>query len=396
MLNNPTASPTWLHHKMTKTAAYYAAFIAIGLASASLGPTLPNLAENTHTTLSQISNLFMARSLGYVFGSLFTGRLYDRWLGHPIMAVAAFFSAAIFMVVPLVTHLWLLMAILFLVGLNEGAVDVGGNTLIVWLHGREVGPFMNGLHLFFGIGAFIAPLIVAQSLNWTGDITAAYWSFGLLVLPISLALALLPSPPVRHSNHEEANAEPTNYRLVGLFTLFFFLYVGMEITLGGWISTYALQLNLTTEANAALLASAFWGSFTFGRLIAIPLAFRLRPRTILITDLVGTFLSLMLMLLWPTSLIAVGIGAMGVGVSVASMFPTMLSFAGRRINITAQVTSIFFLGASLGSMFLPFLMGRIIENFGPMALLWAIFADLMLAIALFTFLMRYSANVVEK
>jgi len=122
----------------------------------------------------------------------------------------------------------------------------------------------------------------------------------------------------------------------------------------------------------------------------------LRPRTILISDLSGTLLSLTLILLWPTSLIAVSLAAMGIGLSIASMFPTMLSFAGRRINITAQVTSIFFLGASLGSMFLPFLMGRIIENFGPMALLWAIFADLMLAIALFTFLMRYSANVAEK
>jgi fucose permease len=237
---------------------------------------------------------------------------------------------------------------------------------------------------------------VAQALNWTGGITVAYWIFSLLMLPISLTLTMLPSPAIQHQNPEHATNEPINYRLVGLITLFFFLYVGMEITMGGWISTYALQLHLANEAHAALLASAFWGAFTFGRLIAIPLAFRLRPRTILITDLSGVFLSLILILLWPTSLIAVGIGAMGVGVSVASMFPTMLSFAGRRINITAQVTSIFFFGASIGSMCLPFLMGRIIEHFGPMALPWAIFADLMLAIALFTFLMRYSANVMEK
>ena len=47
------------------TAAYFVAFIALGLTAGSLGPTLPALAEQTHVGLSAISYLFTARSLGF-------------------------------------------------------------------------------------------------------------------------------------------------------------------------------------------------------------------------------------------------------------------------------------------------------------------------------------------
>jgi len=55
------------------TLAYYVGFIALGLTTASLGPTLPGLAEQTQTRLGEISFLFTARSFGYLLGS-FCGR----------------------------------------------------------------------------------------------------------------------------------------------------------------------------------------------------------------------------------------------------------------------------------------------------------------------------------
>ena len=50
--------------RISKTVGYYAAFIALGLVTASLGPTLPGLAENTRSQLGEISFLFTTRSLG--------------------------------------------------------------------------------------------------------------------------------------------------------------------------------------------------------------------------------------------------------------------------------------------------------------------------------------------
>jgi len=46
-----------------KATGYYAAFIALGLFGASMGPTLPYLAQHTGSRLSEISFLFTARAL---------------------------------------------------------------------------------------------------------------------------------------------------------------------------------------------------------------------------------------------------------------------------------------------------------------------------------------------
>ena len=92
---------------------------------------------------------------------------------------------------------------MFLIGIFVGAADVGGNTLLVWLHGQKVQPYMNGLHFFFGLGAVLSPIIFAQFLRLTENITWGYWTIGLLIIPISFWILCLPSPerPKAHQNY---------------------------------------------------------------------------------------------------------------------------------------------------------------------------------------------------
>jgi FHS family Na+ dependent glucose MFS transporter 1 len=386
------SSPAITAGKISKTTGYYAAFVALGLTGASLGPTLPGLAEHTQTLLSEISFLFTARALGYLLGSFQGGRLYDRLPGHPLMAVTLLIMVTMMALAPLMSLLWLLTAVLLVVGIAEGTLDVGGNTLLVWVHGDEVGPFMNGLHFFFGVGSFLAPIIVAQAVLMSGDITWAYGVLALLMLPVAIWLLRLDSPviPVVTKN---SSAALTNHPLVVLVALFLFLYVGAEVSFGGWIFTYATALGLASATNAAYLTSAFWGGLTAGRLLAMPIATRLRPRFILLADLGGAMVSLGLILLWSDSLIAAWLGTLGVGLSMASIFPTTLSLAERRMTITGRVTGWFFVGASAGGMFLPWLIGQLFESIGPRVAMSIILADLVVAVGVFAALILNSTRI---
>jgi FHS family Na+ dependent glucose MFS transporter 1 len=381
--------------RISKTAAYYLAFIALGLTSASLGPTLPDLAENTRTHLREISFLFTARSLGYLIGSFFGGRLYDRQPGHPLMALMLIGMALALAFIPTVSLLWVLTGVLLFLGMVEGALDVGGNTLLVWVHRHRVGPYMNGLHFFFGIGAFLSPLIIAQAVLVSGNITWAYWMLALLVAPVALWLLRLSSPPAQTVS-KDGPVGQVNHRLVALIVLFFFLYVGAEVAFGGWIYTYAVELKITTEAVAAYLTAAFWGALTIGRLLAIPIAARVRPRYILLGDLVGCLVSIGLILVWPGSLAAVWLGTIGVGLSMASIFPTTISLAERRMTVTGQVTGWFFVGASAGGMLLPWLIGQMFESVGPQVVMTALWVDLALALGILFVLLSFSTRAVVK
>jgi len=377
--------------KITKTAGYYMAFIALGMVAAVLGPTLTDLAEHTESTVRQISYLFTARSFGYLITALLGGRLYDRIPGHILMVTMLLVMAGTMALTPVMPLLWVLIIVLVVMGIAEGMVDVGGNTMLVWLHRDKVEPYMNGLHFFFGAGAFVAPIIIAQAVAMSGDIDWAYWSLALLMLPIALWIVRLPSPnPLVVS--KEGPAGQVNYLLVGLIVFFFFLYVGAEVAFGGWLFTYTTTLNLTTPTTARYLTSAFWGMLTVGRLVAIPISVRVRPRYMLLTDLLGSLVSVGIILLWRDSLLAVWLGTLGLGLSMASVFPTTLNLAERRITITGRVMGWFFVGASVGAMFLPWFVGQWFESIGPGVVMAIIFVDLLIELGLFFILISYSAR----
>jgi MFS transporter, FHS family, Na+ dependent glucose transporter 1 len=317
---------------------------------------------------------------------MIAGRFYDRQPGNPVMAGSLILISIMLLLTPIIPVLWLLAIILFLLGVGEGCLDVGGNTLLMWLHREKVGPFMNGLHFMFGVGSLISPIIIAEMALLSGDIIWGYWVVALLLIPVIIWLLKLPSPknvPLA----EDHPHQKINYLLVGMIVLFFGLYVGAEASYGNWIFTYTINLNLMGPTYAAYLTSLFWGALTLGRLVSIPLAIRFRPAVILFSDIVGVLISVGLIILWPNSVPVLWIGTFGAGFSNASVFPMMLVFAQRRMRI---ITSWFFIGASVGGMILPWIIGQFFESVGPQVVMITIFVDMILALALFVTLVIYT------
>ena len=278
-----TGTPETRSARLAQSAGYFAAFIAMGMYGASLGPTLPGLAAQTGSGLSQISILFSARALGYLVGSVATGRLYDRLSGNRVMAVMLALMMVGMIAAPAVALLPLLVGVFLFLGITEAGVDVGGNTLIVWRHGARVGPFMNAMHFCYGVGAFIAPIVIAQAILRTGGITWAYRALALLMLPAVIWVARTPSPRRLPRTSRRALGAPRPWP-VFLIAALLFLFVAAEASYGGWVYTYALKLGIGSVTTAAYLTSAFWGALTLGRLASIPIAARFRPAVILLGE----------------------------------------------------------------------------------------------------------------
>jgi len=356
------------------TSAYYLAFIGLGLTATISGPTLPYLAHLTGSRLDQISLIFVAGSLGYMLGSLLGGRLYDRFPGHRIIASMLLVIAAAMVFVPIIPFLWLLTAVLFLLGMAQGALDVGCNTLLMWVHGSKVGPFMNGLHFFYGVGAFLLPIIVAQVLSTSGDIRLVYWLLAVLLPPVAIWMWRLPSPELRLATDRRAEAK-ASVLPAALFVLFFLVYVGSEVGFGNWIYTYTTHLNLASETTAAYLTSVFWGSFTVGRLLGVGISTRLKSKTILFIDLPGCLAALAVIILWPASQAALWAGTIALGLFMASIFATALALAEEKLRLTGTITGWFLVGSGAGGMLLPWLIGQLFVRRGPQITMVIIFID---------------------
>lgn len=380
--------------KVSSTIGYFAIFIISGMVTAMRGPALPSLAQHTQTRLNEISFLFVASSLGTVVGSWLGGRLYDRLPGHRLMFSLLIVMGAALALVPGLSRFWMLTAVLLVVELARGVLGVGSNTLLIWTHGPRAGPLLNGLHFFHSAGAFLAPIIIAQILIRNWDPTAGYWLLALLIVPVAFWLLSLYSPARQTPAAGETVAE-VNHRLVILVALIFFLHGGAEISFGSWIFAYAISFHMTPE-TAAYLTSAFWGALALGRLLGIPLAARFRPRLILLGGLAGCLGSLSLILIGAGSSKALWVGTVSLGLSTATVLPTVISVAMRRMTVTGRVIGWFFVGGSIGSMFLPWLIGQVFEPIGPQAFPLILTGDLLVSLVAAIALISLSARAARK
>lgn len=362
-----------MRHPYYKLAAYYAALIGVGLIVGTLGPVLGDLAAQTGSTLRQVSVLLAMRPLGYLVGTLGSGRILERRAGHPVLALAALAAAGFLALVPMAHSLQLLSGLILCMGLAQGMIDVGSNTLIVWaFHGR-VGPFLSGLHFSFGVGAFIAPLVVAWALRHGGS-AWAFWTLSLYLIPVALLFWRVPSPAHEDEAPLAVSAAPVAAKGLALFFLaFFFLYGGTEAGFGAWIYHYALVFDPQGLERAALLTSLFWGLLGLGRLGGIPILARFKPERFLALIVPASLLSFAAAVLWPATPWALWAATIGAGLSMACIFPTLLVYAGPLLSgggrVSSRMTSFFFIGSASGSICLPWLMGQAFDPLGARAAL---------------------------
>ncbi|XP_022105943.1 sodium-dependent glucose transporter 1A-like [Acanthaster planci] len=173
------------------------------------------------------------------------------------------------------------------------------------------------------------------------------------------------STPGQYGDRESKNMD-FKYTVLGLMFLFYFLYVGAEVTFGGYIFTFATQAQdgkLMNETSASLLNSAFWGSFATGRGLSICLASVLEPHMMLILDMVGCIAS-SIALSWcgDTNSIVLWVGTVVLGLSMASLFPAGISWLESYHRVTGSMATILVVGSAFGEMVFPLLMGWMLRK----------------------------------
>ncbi len=380
--------------KIRNTIGYYLLFICLGFGMGITGPALPSLADQTNSTIGQIGMMLFVSAISGILGTLIGGRFFDRSRhANFILGGCQLLAAAMLALVPLAGSLPILLVIVFIGGLPNGMINTGSNTLLMWTHGEKSGPFINGLHFFFGLGAFISPTIYAQVLNAGGTYRQVYWILAAIAVPIALYLSLQsrnPAPPHKQAVDDSSSRQTIIRSLPMIVTgmLFLFFYVGAEVTFGNWIFTYTITLELADATQAAYLTSGFWLAFTIGRLISIPVAARFKSTQILTLALGACVVIVALMILNPNSFTLLWGCTVALGFFMAPVWPTGYNLAGQSVKLTATISSIILLGDSMGGMILPSATGQVVERFGAPMMTWLVLASLVGNILMFTLLLR--------
>jgi fucose permease len=338
---------------------YLVSFLIVGLSMSVLGPALTDLRERSGADIGQIGILFVGQSLGYIVGSFTGGRMFDRFDSHRVLAGSLVLLGIGLALVPAFDQLTGLFVTFFVIGFGGATCDLGGNTLLMWELGAGSGRALNLLHLCFGLGALMSPLVVQIGL----DVATRAAAVGCAVLAVWAVRLPAPSrPPKAREEHTD-----TTLSILLLLFLFFFLYVGLEIGFAGWIKTYGEEIGLT-ELAATWLTTVFWLGFTAGRLLASTIANRVGPDTILAVACCASLVAAAVMIVGGGATAAVWIGTAMMGLATAPQFPGMMTLAERRIHISGSATSWFVGGAGAGGLVFPLVIGRFFDARGADAL----------------------------
>lgn len=365
-----------------QTASYYLAFFSFGLIAAMLGPALPFLADHAGASISEASILFIAGALGFFLGSNIAGLLYDRVKGNPVVALALTITGTAFFFIPISKSILHIFLLLVFNGIGAGMVVVGSNTLLVWVRSNNLPPWMNGMHLLNGIGAFISPLVITFSITQTNDVILAYRINGIIFFMAALFVLFTPSPELRKKLSKDLKFSKKIIISIVLTAASALLYVGTEVSFSGWIFSFTREVLDSSNKTAGIMTSFFWGSITLGRGISIPLSKKLNPEKILILDILGSIIGISFILLFSGSAATIAAGTIIFGTFMGSFFPNLLAFTEKHIGITGRVNGIIFTSTALGGMSLPFLSGQLFQKISPYMVMYGLIVYLIINLVL--------------
>ncbi|KAK3105237.1 hypothetical protein FSP39_020436 [Pinctada imbricata] len=148
--------------KVLVTICLIGVWVAMGLFMEIAGPTLKDFKLRLHTTTESISNAVSGRSVGKFVGVFLGGFFVDKFgsLCNFVLGFALSMAAVTTVCLPWVTSTDVLWFMYLLLGTSLGLINIAGQRIVlaVWLE-KSASP-MHIVHLGYGVGGFIAPLLV--------------------------------------------------------------------------------------------------------------------------------------------------------------------------------------------------------------------------------------------
>jgi len=240
---------------------------------------------------------------------------------------------------------------------------------------------MGLLHAAYGLGAFSSPLIAtqfAQMSNWSYHflVSSLIAILNSIVIAIIFrgrsqddCLAQIGQGPGEVNTSEQSQARQIlSNRAVHLLALFILVYIGVEMTIGGWIVTYIIKVR-GGSPSSGYVSSGFFGGLTLGRVLLLWVNAKIGERLALFIYAVLALAFELVVWIIP-SLLWNAVAISVVGLLLGPMFPMAMNHSRRilpRWILTGSIGWITGFGQA-GSAFLPFITGSVVENFGMQSL----------------------------
>lgn len=417
--------------KLIETLVLYFGFVAHGAGLAILGPSLLDLQAKTLSKIDEVTYVIVGRAVGLGLGSMANIFIAKKLKLDTILIFSFIFGSIAEVVLPFNTDVWLMVATKTINGFFMGIVESTSTLYIFHLWKDESAPFLQALLLSFGLGSLITPLYTRCFLvsphedgSFQEEGTSVdedtshlippapseiqiHWAFIInasLMFSVAVIVALLKFSKRKEVATDQSIAESSestqesvqflplaakfNKGFIYFVSMaFIFLYCGIEISIGSYLTPFAVKCQLhMAKKTVALMTSAYWTAYTFARII-----------TIIFVNLIGVFNSLLISLAFVgiSNIFIFGYGDKlewalwtGIvlnGIGLSAIWAALFSYISLFFRCTETLTSLIICAACLGECVMPIITSLFIAT-NPNMFQWIVLLSSILMILLFAVL----------
>jgi len=344
----------------------FAGFVLTGLEITLIGPLLPTFIARWSLSDSRAGVLgavqFSASLAGVWLSSLLT-----HYFGPRVSLILGYFSMAVGLATVNASSLNVVLLALAALGLGYGLVVPPTNLGVAQIGEAHSAALVSLVNFAWGAGAVsCSPLVLLALKNGLlSQFLLAFGAFGAL-LTFSFFFAEMPEARSKEAGPAAASATATKVAIGNTIALaaLFFLYVGIEVSLGSWAAEHTKRLSHAGAGLATVAPMFFYGGLMTGRAFAPVILARVREyRLVLCAIFVVCTGNLLLVLAQQQTVAFASLVIAGLG--CATIFPVYIAWLSRWYGRAAnRVSGLMFSMSSIGSAVAPPCIGIVSDHGG--------------------------------
>jgi MFS transporter, FHS family, glucose/mannose:H+ symporter len=342
---------------LSASVVMHGGIVVAGIVTTLLGPILPILIARWSLSDERAGLFFTAQFCGSMLGVASIGPLIQRGYRRTFVCGFALIAAGVAGLNLGNTLASLAAAAVF--GCGLGQVLSAANLWVAEVAKDRRLAALSILNLMWGIGAIASsPLVMlAQRHGATSGLLYAIAVSSALTGVILARMHLEPGTARGEEEQVRPRLSSISLRSTLSLALLFFLYVGSENSVAGWVAALTKRMSTGSGELWALTPMFFWGGVLTGRALVPLLPMRRTERRLLASSLTLAFAGVFL-LLRARTFAGVAICVTVSGLGFAAIYPVLISWLVKAFGERSRrLGAIMFALAAMGGATMPWFVG---------------------------------------
>ena len=273
----------------------YLIFISLGLPDSFIGSCWPTISEYFKISRDFQGIFSLIVSFFTIASSFLTIKLTKYLKNYGVIAISIGLTISGLIIIGFSDNYYILLLAAIPLGFGGGAIDSILNSYVS-LHYKAI--HLNFLHAFWGIGAFISPLIIGSFIvDPRGFKDAAFVlsiiQTTILIITLSTLVLWVKVDKIYNIDSRNTTNSENNKENIGFFNTFklrgvifacitFFSYIAIESLAYSWFTSLCVfGMNIDNDIASKYL-SLFYIAISLGRVISGLLSIKIKDKTIFV------------------------------------------------------------------------------------------------------------------